>query len=67
MDFFFIGQIILIVILNIMIFMFCFQSFDIEILLGVEVTSLNTGEKTAKLSKGDDIKYDAVFLATGSE
>jgi NADPH-dependent 2,4-dienoyl-CoA reductase/sulfur reductase-like enzyme len=37
------------------------------VLLGVEVTSLNTGEKSASLSKGDDIKYDAVFLATGSQ
>lgn len=38
----------------------------IEVMCGVAATSLNTQDKVISTSKGDNIKYDKVFIATGS-
>jgi NADPH-dependent 2,4-dienoyl-CoA reductase/sulfur reductase-like enzyme len=45
----------------------CFQEHGIEVLTGTEVVSLNPEAKVVKLSSGSELKYDAVFLGTGSE
>ncbi|KDR21037.1 Apoptosis-inducing factor 3, partial [Zootermopsis nevadensis] len=39
----------------------------IEVLTGTEVTGLNPETKVVKLSSGSELKYDAVFLGTGSD
>ncbi|XP_069679458.1 apoptosis-inducing factor 3 isoform X1 [Periplaneta americana] len=43
-----------------------YKEHDIEVLTSTEVVSLNTESKVLKLSSGNDLKYDAVFLGTGS-
>jgi NAD(P)H-nitrite reductase large subunit len=45
----------------------CFQEHGIEVLTGTEVIGLNPEAKVVKLSSGNELKYDAVFLGTGSE
>jgi NAD(P)H-nitrite reductase large subunit len=45
----------------------CFQEHGIEVLTGIEVTGLYPEAKVLKLSSGSELKYDAVFLGTGSE
>lgn len=39
---------------------------DIEVLLGVSATALNVERKEMSLSNGDKLKYDKVYIATGS-
>ena len=46
---------------------FCFQEHGIEVLTGTEVIGLNPEAKVVKLSSGKELKYDSVFLGTGSE
>jgi NAD(P)H-nitrite reductase large subunit len=45
----------------------CFQEHEIEVLTGTEVIGLSPEAKVVKLSSGNELKYDAVFLGTGSE
>lgn len=44
-----------------------YEKRKIQVLLNTEATELNTAENTIKLSNGDNVKYDYVFLATGSK
>jgi NAD(P)H-nitrite reductase large subunit len=46
---------------------YCFQEHGIEVLTGTEVIGLNPEAKVVKLSSGKELKYDSVFLGTGSE
>lgn len=43
-----------------------YQDSNIEILKGVEATALNTSERILTLSDGNKLRYNALFLATGS-
>lgn len=42
-----------------------YNEFDIEVLTGVSVESINTNNSNLRLSNGDQVNYDSVFLATG--
>lgn len=44
-----------------------YEEYDIEVMLGVEATKLNTSEKTVQCSNGYSIKYDKIYIATGSK
>ena len=39
---------------------------DIEVMLGVSATSLNVENKEVSLSNGEKLKYDKVYIASGS-
>jgi len=39
---------------------------DIEVMLGVSATSLSVESKEVSLSNGENLKYDKVYIATGS-
>ncbi|KAL5279555.1 hypothetical protein ACFFRR_003887 [Megaselia abdita] len=43
-----------------------YEEYGIEVMLGVEATKLNTSEKTVQCSNGYSIKYDKIYIATGS-
>lgn len=38
----------------------------IEVMLNTEVTAINPSNKSVKLGNNEEIKYDKIFLATGS-
>lgn len=38
---------------------------DIDVLKGVEATSVDAGAKSVSLSNGNTLKYDKLFIATG--
>ncbi|CAH1118551.1 unnamed protein product [Phaedon cochleariae] len=42
-----------------------YQQYDIEVLRGVEATSVDTEVKTVTLSTGNTLHYDKLFVATG--
>lgn len=42
-----------------------YKQHDIEILKGIEATSVNSTTKTVSLSTGKTLKYDKLFIATG--
>ncbi|XP_017478473.1 PREDICTED: apoptosis-inducing factor 3 isoform X4 [Rhagoletis zephyria] len=42
-----------------------YAQYDIEALLGVEATKVDTTDKKVHCSNGDEIKYDQLFIATG--
>ncbi|PNF40165.1 hypothetical protein B7P43_G09769 [Cryptotermes secundus] len=44
-----------------------YKEHGIEVLTGTEVIGLNPEAKVLKLSSGNELKYDAVFLGTGSD
>lgn len=44
-----------------------YEEYGIEIYAGVEATKVNSGEKTVTLSNGYVIKYDKIYIATGSK
>lgn len=44
-----------------------YEEYGIEAMTGVEATSVNSEEKTVTLSNGFIIKYDKLFIATGSK
>lgn len=44
-----------------------YEEHGIEVLQGVEATKLNTSEKTVQCSNGYSIKYDKIYIATGSK
>lgn len=44
-----------------------YEEHGIEVMLGVEATKLNTSEKTVQCSNGYSIKYDKIYIATGSK
>lgn len=43
-----------------------YDEHSIEVMLGAEATKLNTVEKTVQCSNGYSIKYDKIYIATGS-
>jgi len=43
-----------------------FQDYDVELMLGVQVTKLNSDTKTIFLSSGETINYSACLVATGA-
>jgi NAD(P)H-nitrite reductase large subunit len=45
----------------------CLQEHGIEVLTGTKVIGLNPEARVVKLSSGSELKYDAVFIGTGSE
>ncbi len=44
-----------------------YRAADIDVRLGVEVASIDTGAKTVILARGEGIAYDRLLLATGAE
>lgn len=44
-----------------------YEEYDIEAMTGVEVTHVNSGQKTVTLSNGYIIKWDKLYIATGSK
>ncbi|XP_046609218.1 apoptosis-inducing factor 3 isoform X1 [Neodiprion virginianus] len=46
---------------------FFYNEHNIETLLGKEVIGLNTNEKTVKLNTNENLRYDYLFVATGSK
>lgn len=42
-----------------------YNQHDIDVLKGVEATSVNTNKKSVSLSNGNTLKYDKLFIATG--
>lgn len=42
-----------------------YETYDIDVLKGIEATGLDTTEKTVSLSNGNKLEYDKVFIATG--
>ncbi|XP_070492799.1 apoptosis-inducing factor 3-like isoform X2 [Chironomus tepperi] len=43
-----------------------YDEHDIEVMLGISATSLSLGSKEVSLSNGEKLKYDKVYIATGS-
>lgn len=44
-----------------------YEEYGIEAMIGVEATNVNTAEKTVSLNNGYIIKYDKIYIATGSK
>ncbi|XP_058814882.1 apoptosis-inducing factor 3-like isoform X2 [Topomyia yanbarensis] len=44
-----------------------YADYEIETILGIEVTSLNSSSQEVNLSNGYKIKYDKLYIATGSK
>lgn len=44
-----------------------YNEHSIELMLGVEATKLDTKSKTVKCSNGYEIKFDKIYIATGSK
>lgn len=42
-----------------------YNEFDIEVLTGVSVESIDTNRNSLRLTNGDQVNYDCAFLATG--
>lgn len=42
-----------------------YKQHDIDVLKGVEATSVNTNNKSVSLSNGNTLQYDKLFIATG--
>ncbi|KAG5684435.1 hypothetical protein PVAND_013669 [Polypedilum vanderplanki] len=43
-----------------------YDNYDIEVILGVAATGLNSETREISLSNGEKLKYDKVYIATGS-